>query len=228
MQTPVFVLSDLDLGMNTWMGEPFAYPDGPLRRGKVLSAEDVEARGFARYADLEGDGIGWRTLPGNPHPRGAYFARGTGHNARAVYSERSDDWVENMERLARKRETIRRAVPAPEIDARPGARVGVIAFGTTRYALAEARDRMAKRGHHLASLRLKSLPPSQAVRDFIAEHDVTVVLEMNHDAQLFGILAAEYPDLAPRLRSVAYLDGVPFTAGFVEKRLQPFLTSEEA
>ena len=228
MQTPVFVLSDLDLGMNTWMGEPFAYPDGPLRRGKVLSAEDVEARGFARYADLEGDGIGWRTLPGNPHPRGAYFARGTGHNARAVYSERSDDWVENMERMARKRETIRRAVPLPEVDAVPGARVGVIAFGTTRYALAEARDRMAKRGQQVASLRLKALPPSQAVRDFIAEHDVTVVLEMNHDAQLFGILAAEYPDLAPRLRSIAYLDGVPFTAEFVDERLQPFVSSEEA
>jgi len=228
LQTPVFVLSDLDLGMNTWMGERFAYPDGPLRRGKVLSAEDVEERGFARYADLDGDGIGWRTLPGNTHPRGAYFARGTGHNAAAVYSERSDDWVENMERLARKRETVRRAVPAPFVDQRPDARVGVIAFGTTRYALAEARDRMAARGQCVSSLRLKSLPPSDAVRTFIEEHDVAVVLEMNHDAQLFGILAAAFPDLAPRLRSIAYLDGVPFTAGFIDDRLQPFLAAEEA
>jgi len=228
LQTPVFVLSDLDLGMNTWMGERFAYPDGPLRRGKVLSAEDVEERGFARYADLDGDGIGWRTLPGNTHPRGAYFARGTGHNAAAVYSERSDDWVENMERLARKRETVRRAVPAPFVDQRPDARVGVIAFGTTRYALAEARDRMAARGQCVSSLRLKSLPPSDAVRAFIEEHDVAVVLEMNHDAQLFGILAAAFPDLAPRLRSIAYLDGVPFTAGFIDDRLQPFLAAEEA
>jgi len=228
LQTPVFVLSDLDLGMNTWMGERFAYPEGPLRRGKVLSAEEVEARGFARYADLDGDGIGWRTLPGNTHPRAAYFARGTGHDAAAVYSERSDDWVENMERLARKRETVRRALPAPEVDLRPDARVGVIAFGTTRYALAEARDRMAARGQPLSSLRLRALPPSDAVRAFIDAHDLTVVLEMNHDAQLFGILAAAFPDLAPRLRSLAYLDGVPFTAGFIDDRLQPFLTAEEA
>jgi 2-oxoglutarate/2-oxoacid ferredoxin oxidoreductase subunit alpha len=228
LQTPVFVLTDLDLGMNTWMGTPFAYPDGPLRRGKVLSAEDVEERGFARYQDIDGDGIGWRTLPGNPHPRAGYFARGTGHNAEAVYSERSEDWVENMDRLARKGETVARTVPKPEIDLAPDARVGVIAFGTTRYALAEARDRCAARGVAWSSLRLKALPPQAEVRDFIQGHETVVVLEMNHDAQLFGILAAAYPDLAPRLRSVAYLDGVPFTASFVEQRLQPFLATQEA
>jgi 2-oxoglutarate/2-oxoacid ferredoxin oxidoreductase subunit alpha len=226
LQTPVFVLTDLDLGMNTWMGSTFAYPDEPLRRGKVLSAEDVEARGFGRYVDTDGDGIGWRTLPGNPHPRAAYFARGTGHNAQAVYSERSEDWVENMERIARKRSTFARAVPAPEIDRVPDAAVGVIAFGTTRYALAEARDRLAARGTPVSSLRLKALPPRAEVRTFIEEHVTVVVLEMNHDAQLFGILAAAFPDLAPRLRSVAHLDGVPFTAGFVEQRLLPFAIPE--
>ena len=177
---------------------------------------------------VAGDGIGWRTLPGNTHPRGAYFARGTGHNAAAVYSERSDDWVENMERLARKRETVRRAMPAPVVDRAAGARVGVIAFGTTRYALTEALDRMAARGQRVSSLRVKALPAGDAVRAFIEDHDVAVVLEMNHDAQLFGILAAAFPDLAPRLRSIAYLDGVPFTAGFIDDRLQPYLAAEEA
>jgi 2-oxoglutarate/2-oxoacid ferredoxin oxidoreductase subunit alpha len=226
LQTPVFVLTDLDLGMNTWMGRAFDYPDEPLRRGKVLSADDVEVRGFGRYVDVDGDGIGWRTLPGNPHPRAAYFARGTGHNAQAVYSERSEDWVENMERIARKRSTIARSVPAPAVDLVPGATVGVIAFGTTRYALEEARDRLAARGMPTSSLRLKALPPRDEVRAFIEAHGAVVVLEMNHDAQLFGILAAAYPDLAPRLRSVAHLDGVPFTAAFVERRLLPFVAPE--
>jgi 2-oxoglutarate/2-oxoacid ferredoxin oxidoreductase subunit alpha len=228
LQTPVFVLTDLDLGMNTWMGHAFAYPDEPLQRGKVLSADDVEARGFGRYVDVDGDGIGWRTLPGNPHPRGAYFARGTGHDAHAAYSERSEDWVENMERIARKQATIARTVPEPAVDLVPGAAVGVIAFGTTRYALAEARDRLAARGTPTSSLRLKALPPRAEVRAFIEAHETVVVLEMNHDAQLFGILAAAYPDLAPRLRSVAHLDGVPFTAAFVEQRLHPFLAAPEA
>jgi 2-oxoglutarate/2-oxoacid ferredoxin oxidoreductase subunit alpha len=227
-QTPVFVLSDLDLGMNNWIGEPFHYPEGPLRRGKVLSADQVEAQGFARYRDVDGDGIGYRTLPGNTHPRSAYFARGTSHNSNAGYTERSDDWIENMARLKRKFETIRGLLPAPEVDLVPSAEVGVIAFGTTRYALAEARDRMAERGQTMSTLRLKALPPSAQVRDFLAAHRRVVVLEMNHDAQLFGILAAEYPDLAPRLRSIAYLDGVPLTADFIDFRMQPFMHEQEA
>lgn len=227
LQTPVFVLSDLDLGMNTWMGEPFAYPDGPLRRGKVLSAEEVESQGFARYQDRDGDGIGYRTLPGNQHPRSAYFARGTSHNAHAGYTERSDDWLENMGRLQRKFETVRSSVPVPEIDEAAGASVGIIHFGTTRYALAEARDALAARGQPLSTLRLKSLPSQAAVRAFIERHQRVAVLEMNHDAQLFGILCADYPDLAPRLRSIAYLDGVPLTAGFIEQRMQPILSEQE-
>lgn len=228
LQTPIFVLTDLDLGMNMWMGQAFTYPDTPMLRGKVLSAEDIEAKGFARYMDVDGDGIGYRTLPGNPHPRSAYFARGTGHNARAVYSERSDDWVENMERLARKFETARARVPKPEIVHVQEAAVGVIHFGTTRYALDEARDRMTERGQLISTLRVKALPPSAEIRAFIEAHERTVVLEMNHDAQLFGILCAAFPDLAPRLRSIAYLDGIPLTAGFIDERMQPFMNTQEA
>jgi 2-oxoglutarate/2-oxoacid ferredoxin oxidoreductase subunit alpha len=228
LQTPVFVLTDLDLGMNTWMGAPFAYPDGPIRRGKVLTAGEIEQRGFARYEDLDGDGIGWRTLPGNAHPASAYFARGTGHNAKAVYSERSDDWVENMARLARKFETIRTRVPSAVVDVDEGASVGVVHFGTTRYALEEARDRLAAEGHLISTLRLRALPAGAEVRAFLEAHPTVVVLEMNHDAQVRGILAADFPDLAPRLRSIAHLDGLPFTAGFVADRLRPFLGSKEA
>jgi len=227
MQTPVFVLSDLDLGMNTWMGEPFSYPEGPLRRGKVLSAEEVETKGFARYQDVDGDGIGYRTLPGNQHPRAAYFARGTSHNVHAGYTERSDDWLENMTRLRRKFETVRSSVPKPEVRESAGATVGVIHFGTTRYALEEARDMMAARGQHVSTLRLKALPSQLEVRAFIEQHQRIAVLEMNHDAQLFGLLCAEYPDLAPRLRSIAYLDGVPLTAGFIDERMQPILNEQE-
>jgi 2-oxoglutarate/2-oxoacid ferredoxin oxidoreductase subunit alpha len=228
LQTPVFVLSDLDLGMNTWMGEPFAYPDGPLRRGKVLSAEDVEAARLRALRGPRGRRHRLAHAAGQPAPAGGLLRPGhEPQRPRRVQRALGRLGREHGAPRAQARDgPARRA--APEIDAVPGARVGVIAFGTTRYALAEARDLMAKRGQQVASLRLKALPPSHAVRDFIAEHDVTVVLEMNHDAQLFGILAAEYPDLAPRLRSIAYLDGVPFTAGFVAERLQPFLASEEA
>jgi 2-oxoglutarate/2-oxoacid ferredoxin oxidoreductase subunit alpha len=227
-QTPVFVLTDLDLGMNNWMGRPFEYPDRPLARGKVLSAAEVEAQGFARYVDLDGDGITYRTLPGNEHPRSAYFARGTGHDARAVYSERAEDWVENTERLARKFETIRAMVPGAEIDHQHGAEVGIIAFGTTRYAIDEARDRLSAQGHALSFLRLRALPLRDEVRAFIAAHRRVVVIEMNRDGQLVGILRAEYPDLANRIDSLAYLDGLPYTAGFVAERLAPFLTARTA
>ncbi len=228
MQTPVFVLTDLDLGMNTWMGQRFVYPEGPLQRGKVLTAGEIEAKGFARYADIDGDGIPWRTLPGNAHPAAAYFARGTGHDARATYSERAEDWAENMARLARKYETARGRVPAPEVDQVEGASVGVIHFGTTRYALQEARDRLAAAGQRFSTLRVKAFPTGADVRAFMEAHDTVVVLEMNHDAQAYRILAGDHPDLAPRLRSVAYLDGLPFTADFVVERLRPFLDRLEA
>ena len=113
-QTPVFVMSDLDLGMNNWMADPFPYPEKPIQRGKVLSAEDLEKLGgFGRYQDVDGDGIGYRTLPGTNHPAAAYFTRGSGHNEKAQYSERPDDYVNNLDRLTRKFETARHVVPAP-------------------------------------------------------------------------------------------------------------------
>jgi len=219
LQTPVFVLSDLDLGMNNWMGRPFEYPDQPLQRGKVLRAEELEALGgFARYKDVDGDGIPYRTLPGTPHPLAAYFTRGSGHNEQAQYSERADDWERNMARLARKFETARNLMPAPAIDLHPSARVGIIAYGTTRYAIEEARDRLARQ-LPTSFLRLRALPINQQVRDFVAAHERVYVIELNRDGQMHSILQSEMPAYAARLRSIAHLDGLPLTAQWVQTRL---------
>ena len=216
-QTPVFVLSDLDLGMNYWMSEPFEYPTQPIDRGKVLDAEAVKRLGreWGRYKDVDGDGIPWRTLPGTEAPGAAYFTRGSGHNEYALYSERGEDWLRNMARLAKKHETAREHVPAPVIDQRAGARVGIMAFGSADPAVVEARDRLAKEGVETSYLRLRALPFTEAVREFIAAHEEVYVIEMNRDAQLASLLRMEYPELATRLVSIAYADGLPLTARFV-------------
>ena len=215
LQTPVFVLSDLDLGMNNWMSPPFDYPAEPLRRGKVLSADDVAERGFARYKDIDGDGIPYRPLPGNPHPRAAYFARGTGHNDAAVYSERPEDWEANMLRLARKFDTARDLVPGPMVEAAPEAEIGLIAYGTTEPAIREARDRLTAAGIPTSFLRLRALPINGEVEAFIERHERTYVVELNRDGQLHTILSAELPALATRLVPLAHLDGMPLTARWV-------------
>ena len=220
LQTPIFVLSDLDLGMNNWMGEPFTYPTEPLKRGKVLSAAEIEAQGsFSRYLDVDGDGVGYRTLPGNENPQSAYFARGTGHNEHAVYSERSEDWVENAERLQRKFETARKLVPEPVVDKVEGADVGIIAFGTTRHAILEARAHLSSDGLPLSFLRVRALPVNDEVKEFVAQHKRVYVIELNRDGQLHAILQTEMPELATKLRSLAYLDGLPLTAQWLEERI---------
>ena len=145
LQTPVFVLSDLDLGMNNWMSEPFAYPEKPIDRGKVLTKEDLERLGgFERYKDVDGDGIPYRTLPGTDHPKAAYFTRGSGHNEKALYTERPDEYQNLMERLARKFETARSLVPAPEMVQTGKSPIGLIAFGSSDFAVRESRDQLKK------------------------------------------------------------------------------------
>lgn len=220
LQTPIFVLSDLDLGMNNWMSRPFNYPAEPIRRGKVLTAEEVEAKGFARYKDIDGDGVGYRTLPGNEHPRGAWFARGTGHNENAVYSEKGEDWEQNMLRLARKFETARRLVPGPVIDETEDAQVGIIAFGTTLYAVEEARDRLAAGGLTTSFMRLRALPVNEDVKEFIRRHERVYVVELNRDGQMHGILQLEVPEMATKLVSLAHMDGLPLTAHWVVEAIR--------
>jgi 2-oxoglutarate ferredoxin oxidoreductase subunit alpha len=221
LQTPVFVLSDLDIGMNLWMTEPFAYPGTPMDRGKVLSAEDVERLGvFARYKDVDGDGIGYRTLPGNPHPLGAYLARGTGHDEHARYTERPEEWEANMERLWRKTDTARRLVPEPVLDRIPGARIGLIHFGSVDLALQEARAHLAREGVPTDSLRVRALPFTTHLAEFVEAHERIYVVEMNTDGQLRQLVQLEIPAQAGRIGSIRKNDGLPLTADWIERSLR--------
>jgi 2-oxoglutarate ferredoxin oxidoreductase subunit alpha len=213
-QTPVFVLSDLDLGMNSWMADPLPYPETPLDRGKVLSRADLERLGgFARYRDVDGDGIGWRTLPGTDHPRAAYFTRGTGHDDQAGYSERSDLFEQNMARLRRKIEGARPALPQPVLTG-SGSRVGLLAHGSSDPAVHEALDQLHRETGLAADyLRVRAWPFAAAVRDFVAAHDRVYVVEQDRDAQLLALLRLDLePALAGRLRSVAHITGMPLDA----------------
>ncbi len=221
LQTPVFVLSDLDLGMNLAISERFDYPEEPLDRGKVLDAEALQELGgqWGRYKDMDGDGIPYRTIPGNESPLAAYFTRGTGHNEYAVYSERSDDWEENLERLARKFETARTLVPKPEVIRQDGAQVGIISLGSNHAAILEAQDRLSAESVATDYLRLRALPIDQTVRDFIARHDKVVVVESNHDGQLHQILKIEEPATATKLISAAKCDGMPLSARWIAERV---------
>jgi 2-oxoglutarate ferredoxin oxidoreductase subunit alpha len=212
--------------MNTWMTKPFEYPQEELKRGKVLTAEQVEEKGFFRYQDIDGDGIGYRTLPGNEHPQGAWFARGTGHNEYAIYSEKPEDWAKNMDRLNRKFDTARKLVPGPITDNNPMAEVGIIAIGTTLYPIEEARTRLSERDMETSFMRLRALPINKEVRDFVENHDRIYVIEMNRDGQLHAILQTEMPDLATKLISVAYLDGMPLTARWIVEAIEEKELSE--
>ncbi|MEZ4728973.1 MAG: 2-oxoacid:acceptor oxidoreductase subunit alpha [Caldilineaceae bacterium] len=221
LQTLVFVLSDLDLGMNLWITDEFDYPDAPLDRGKVLTAEDLQARGgkWGRYLDEDGDGIPYRTLPGTEHPLASYFTRGTGHNEYAFYSERAEDWENNLYRLARKYDTARTLVPKPVIDDVEEANIAIISLGSNDPAVQEARDRLRSAGVETSYLRLRALPISQTVRDFVASYDAVYVVENNFDGQLHKILVTEMPEYAMRLVSVAKCDGLPLSARFITESL---------
>lgn len=217
-QTPVFVLSDLDIGMNQWMSRPFEYPDAPMQRGKVLWEDDLEKMvgEWGRYKDIDGDGVPYRTLPGNQHPASAYFTRGTGHDVYANYSEDPQAWNENMERLNRKFASIRKAVPKPEVHRRIGARIGIIGYGSADPSILEAINRLASKGIVCDYLRLRSLPASQEVLDFIREHDKTYVVEMNRDGQAHQIISLDIPERATALVSLTNNEGLPLTAAWIE------------
>jgi 2-oxoglutarate ferredoxin oxidoreductase subunit alpha len=214
-QTPVFVMSDLDLGMNNWMAHPFPYPDKPIDRGKVLGEDDLKRLGgFARYKDVDGDGIPYRTLPGTDHPAAAYFTRGSGHNEKAQYSERAADYVRNMDRLAGKFDTARHFVPGPVAEIDGTSRTGIIAYGTSHWAVTEARDQLRKEyGIELDYLRLRAYPFNQDVHDFIARHDTIYVVEQNRDGQMLDLLKLDSPPhQIIKLRSVLHYNGLPIDA----------------
>jgi 2-oxoglutarate ferredoxin oxidoreductase subunit alpha len=220
LQTPVFIAADLDLGMNFWMDDPFDYPAAPIAHGKVLSTDDLERLGgFSRYLDVDGDGIPYRTVPGTPHPKAAYFLRGSGHNEHSGYSERGDDYQKLMARLKRKIESNLHLLPAPILEIEPAAHVGVIAAGTSHWATEEALDSLAAQGLASSYLRVRSWPFTREVRDFVANHDRCYVVEQNRDGQLAQLLRLHAPEHAARVRSVALCDGLPLTVEAVEEAI---------
>jgi 2-oxoglutarate ferredoxin oxidoreductase subunit alpha len=221
-QTLVFVMSDLDLGMNNWMSDPFEYPTTPIKRGKVLDRDALaKLGGFARYKDLDGDGVGYRTLPGTDHPAAAYFTRGSGHNDKSNYSERPDDYENNMERLNRKFESARSFVPRPEILKGEKAKIGIIAYGTSHWGIVESRDQLRNEyGMETDYLRLRAYPFTREVHEFIEQHERVYVVEQNRDAQMLTLLKLDLkPELTTRLRSISHLDGLPLDARSVTDEL---------
>ncbi len=215
LQTPIFVLSDLDLGMNNWMSEPFDYPEKPISRGKVLSAEQLEELGgFARYKDVDGDGIPYRTLPGTDHPAAAYFTRGCGHNEKALYTERPDDYENNMRRLARKFETAKTLVPTPILDGTGRQKIGIIAFGTSHWAVMESRDQLERESHLPTDyLRIRAYPFTPEIHDFVASHERIYVVEQNRDSQMLNLLKIDLdPTQVVKLHSVLHFNGLPIDA----------------
>jgi 2-oxoglutarate ferredoxin oxidoreductase subunit alpha len=214
-QTPLFVMTDLDLGMNNWMADPFVYPETAIERGKVLDAADLDRLGgFARYKDVDGDGVGYRTLPGTNHPQASYFTRGSGHNDKAQYTEREDDYINNMDRLAHKFEVMRNHVPAPDVRIAEGATIGFVALGTSDYAVRESCDQLKNEYDIPVSyLRLKAYPFNDVLKDFIRQHDHVYVVDQNRDAQLLGLMRLEFEvELIAKLRSLKYYGGLPLDA----------------
>jgi 2-oxoglutarate ferredoxin oxidoreductase subunit alpha len=213
------------MGMNQWMSKPFEYPDRPMDRGKILWETDLEELkgNWARYLDKDGDGIPYRTAPGNKHPLSPYFLRGTGHDENARYTEDSDTWVRNMDRLKKKYETAKSYVPAPVTQLTKGAKVGIIGYGSTEAAITEARYQLEKE-HNLKTdfMRLRAVPFTAEVDEFVRTHDQVYVVDMNRDGQMYTVLVLAYPQFATKLFSVACNDGLPASAKWIREGILKF------
>jgi 2-oxoglutarate ferredoxin oxidoreductase subunit alpha len=227
-QTPVFVVSDLDLGMQNWATRPFTYPEATFDRGKVLDqAALAQIQDWGRYKDIDGDGIPWRTLPGTPGGKGAYFNRGTGHNTYGLYSEKPEDFQYLVDRLKRKVLGASTAVPAPVIS-ESGSPRGILAYGSSDPAVAEARDILREaHGKETDYLRIRALPFSDEVAKFIAAREVVYVVEQNRDGQMAGLLKDFYPELATRLKRVLHYDSTAIPAQTIVDQINAFESSEQ-
>jgi 2-oxoglutarate/2-oxoacid ferredoxin oxidoreductase subunit alpha len=223
LQTPVIVLSDLDLGMNHWISEPFKYPEKPIDRGKILWEKDLDKwaemkkQDWGRFVDVDGDGITYRTVPGNLHPKAAYFMRGTGHNEYGGYSEDPQQWEKLVKRLKQKFITARLLgiLPEPKIEVNQDSEIGFILWGSTELAVKEARAILMAQGISTDCCRVRSLPLDDAIGDFIEKHKVNYVVELNRDGQLHQLLIIKFPEFARHLISLAHLDGLPVTAKWI-------------
>ena len=222
-QTPIFVLSDLDLGMNLWMTPEFKYPEKPFDRGKLLSKQDLErlAGEWGRYKDVDGDGVTYRTLPGTDHAAAGFFTRGSGHDEFARYTESAESYARNMDRLTHKLETARGELPAPVLDESSKSSVGLIAFGSTHAAVVEAREALAAAGSPVDYLRLRALPLSDEVSAFVSRHERVYVIEQNRDGQVYDIIRLALPaELVGRVHSIRHYNGQPIPAAAVIEPLQ--------
>jgi 2-oxoglutarate ferredoxin oxidoreductase subunit alpha len=230
-QTPIFVMTDLDLGMNNWMSDTFKYPTRKFDRGKVLTAEDLQKLGsFERYRDVDGDGIPYRTLPGTDHPAASYFTRGSGHNEKALYSEKPEDYKNNMDRLARKYETSREYVPQPEVRYAKDAKIGFLAFGTTHWAIIESQDQL-QREHStpVSYYRLRAVPFTKHLVEFFEKHDRVYVVEQNRDGQMSSLIKLELSsELGAKMRSIRHYSGLPIDARFVTDAITAAEAAEAA
>jgi 2-oxoglutarate ferredoxin oxidoreductase subunit alpha len=229
MQTPVIVLSDLDLGMNEWLTKEFVYPKNPMDRGKILWEDDLEkilkdnTGAWGRYMDMDGDGIPYRTVLGNTHPKSPYFARGTGHDENAKYTEDSQTWELGLKRLAKKFETAKQFVPAPEIITESNAAFGMIGYGSTDQSILEARDDLRKEGLNSDYCRIKAIPFTDHVAAFVKDHEKIFVIETNRDGQMCQLLQINYPEYADRFVKICHSDGLPLTARWIDESIRSVL-----
>ncbi len=228
LQTLIFVMSDLDLGMNMWMSDPFQYPQKPMNRGKVLSAEDLEKiQDWGRYKDVDGDGIPYRTIPGTHHPKAPYFTRGSGHTEYARYTEDPVEFTKVLDRIKKKYEKARDILPAPVIEQDSNARIAFISYGTSHWPVVESRDILRnEHGIETNYLRLRAYPFNKQVQDFIDAHDRVYVVEQNRDAQMLKLMRMEFtPEQIAKLRSIRSYDGLPMSS---EHLLTHFFEQEKA
>jgi 2-oxoglutarate ferredoxin oxidoreductase subunit alpha len=226
MQTPVIVLSDLDLGMNQWMSDKFEYPEKPMDRGKVMWEDDMDkllerlnGAEWGRYLDVDGDGIPYRTVVGNKHPKSAYFGRGTGHDEYAHYTEEPEVWERILNRIRLKFKTALEYLPKPVIKKTEGAQFGIIAYGSVDPAVEEARDLLAKGGVLSDYMRVRSMPFAPEVAQFIKDHPKNYVVEINRDGQLKQLLTLDAPEYGDHLIQVSHIDGLPLTARWVKEQI---------
>jgi len=223
-QAPVFVMSDLDLGMNIWMSDPFTYPDTPIQRGKVLNSDGLNAMiaqfgDWGRYKDVDGDGVPYRTLPGTDHPRAGYFTRGTGHTDKATYTERADDWMKMLNRITQKYDNARAALPQPVIDADPTIEIGIISYGSNDLAIEEARDRLAAAGVRTNYLRVRALPLTDSVYEFVQQHKRVYLPENNSNGQMAQIIRMDTAVSTEHMVALPLGDTLPMTAEWLFDRI---------
>ncbi len=225
LQTPVVILSDLDFGMNPWMTPKFTYPETPMDRGKIIWEEELDQliernKGhWGRYEDVDGDGIPYRTVPGNLNPASGYFTRGTSHTEEAAYTEDPVIWERTFNRLKKKIENGIKYLPEAIRQIEPGVKVGIISSGSAHFPIEEARDLLDKEGVKTNYLRVRSLPLGVEVRGFLKQHDQVFVVEMNRDGQLHQLLTLDSPDYAFKMIQCAHMDGLPLSANWIVEQV---------